>query len=73
MKALLRILRAALAGLVLVAFTASVMHSKPEYAKKEKTSCTTCHVKPGAKELNGVGKCYEEKKSLDGCKAPEKK
>ena len=72
MKALLRILRAALASLVLVAFTASVMHSKPEYSKKEKASCTTCHVKPGSKELNDVGKCYEKKKSLDRCKAPEK-
>ena len=73
MEAILRVLQVALAGLVLAALTPSVIHGKPEYSKKEKTSCTTCHVKPGSKELNGVGKCYEEKKSLDGCKAPEKK
>ncbi len=69
MRATLEVWRALLAGLVLAAFTASVTHGKPEYAKKEKTSCVTCHVKNGSKELNDVGKCYEKKKMLEGCKA----
>ncbi len=73
MKATLRILQISLAGLMLAAFAASVMQGKPEYTKKEKTACTTCHTKPGSKELNDVGKCYEKKKSLAACKAPEKK
>ncbi len=73
MKAALRILQISLAGLMLAAFAASVMQGKPEYTKKEKTACTTCHIKPGSKELNDVGKCYEKKKSLEACKAPEKK
>ncbi len=73
MKATLRILQISLAGLMLAAFAASVMQGKPEYTKKEKTACTTCHIKLGSKELNDVGKCYEKKKSLEACKAPEKK
>ncbi len=73
MKAALRILQISLPGLMLAAFAASVMQGKPEYTKKEKTACTTCHTKPGSKELNDVGKCYEKKKSLEACKAPEKK
>ncbi len=73
MKIALGVLQMVLAVLLLAAFTAVVTHSKPEYTKKEKTACTTCHVKNGSKELNDVGKCYEKKKSLDACKAPEKK
>ena len=47
---------------------ASMSYAKPEYGKKEKTACTTCHVANGKKELNDVGKCYGEKKhSLEGC------
>jgi len=38
-------------------------------AKKEKTACTTCHVKMGSKELNDVGKCYAKKKSLKACES----
>ena len=34
--------------------------AKPEYAKKEKTGCVTCHTKMGSKELNDVGKNYKE-------------
>lgn len=42
-------------------------------AKKEGVkTCVTCHVKVGSKDLNSVGKCYKEKKSLTGC-ATEKK
>lgn len=41
-------------------------------AKKEKTACTTCHVKMGSKELNDVGKCYAKKKSLKACQSGKK-
>lgn len=44
-----------------------------EIAKKEKASCTTCHVKMGSKELNDVGKCYKKKKALKACEAGTKK
>ena len=47
--------------------TASVSFGKPEYTKKEKKSCTTCHVKMKEKDLNDVGKCYHEKKDLSAC------
>jgi hypothetical protein len=53
----------ALAGLV-VSSTSS--YAKPEYGKKEKKSCTFCHVKAGSKDLNDAGKYYKEKKSLEG-------
>lgn len=43
-----------------------------EIAKKEKASCTTCHVKMGQKELNDVGKCYAKKKSLKACESATK-
>ena len=42
--------------------------AKPEFAKKEKTGCATCHVSMKSKELNLTGKCYGEKKSLTECK-----
>ena len=47
--------------------TASVSFGKPEYTKKEKKGCTTCHVKVKDKDLNDVGKCYEKKKDLAAC------
>jgi hypothetical protein len=51
----------------------SATYGKPEYAKKEKQSCTYCHVKAGAKDLNDTGKCYKDNDhSLAKCKAPEK-
>jgi len=43
-----------------------------EIAKKEKTACTTCHVKMGSKDLNDVGKCYQKKKSLKACESGAK-
>jgi len=43
--------------------------AKPDYAKKEKKGCTTCHTSMKSKDLNDVGKCYGEKKSLDQCQA----
>lgn len=51
----------AVAGL-LVCSQAS--HAKPEYSKKEKTGCVTCHVKAGSKDLNDTGKQYKETKTL---------
>ena len=38
--------------------------AKPEYSKKEKTSCVTCHVSAKSKELNEKGKHYKEHKTL---------
>jgi hypothetical protein len=46
--------------------------AKPEFAKKEKTGCVTCHVSVKSKELNATGKCYGEKKSLTECKTETK-
>lgn len=42
--------------------------AKPEFTKKEKTGCITCHTAVKSKELNDTGKCYSEKKSLAECK-----
>jgi len=57
-----------------LALTASLTLAKPEYAKKEKKSCTYCHVKMGSKDLNDVGKCYQKNKhSLEGCEPKETK
>jgi hypothetical protein len=53
-------------GTMLVCTTATF--GKPEYTKKEKTGCVTCHTKANSKELNEVGKCYEKSKALDTCK-----
>jgi len=59
------------AGLTL---TSSLLPGKQEYAKKEKKSCTYCHVKAGSKDLNDVGKCYQKNKhSLEGCESKEEK
>lgn len=55
----------ALTGIML---TMTPAVAKPEYAKKEKTGCTTCHVTIKSAELNATGKCYSDKKSLDTCK-----
>ncbi len=50
----------------------AVTYGKAEYTKKEKKSCVYCHTKANSKELNEVGKCYDKKKSLDGCAAEKK-
>jgi hypothetical protein len=55
--------------------TATLSFGKPEATKKEKKACVYCHTKAlpkDSKDLNGVGKCYEKKKSLDGCAAEKK-
>jgi len=46
----------------------SVSFGKPEYTKKEKKPCTTCHVTAKSKELNDAGKYYEKNKTLEGYK-----
>ena len=38
--------------------------AKPEYSKKEKTGCVTCHVTAKSKDLNEKGKQYKETKTL---------
>ena len=47
--------------------TTTTSSAKPEYAKKEKKSCLTCHVAAGKKDLNDVGKCYGKNHTLEGC------
>jgi hypothetical protein len=42
--------------------------AKPEYTKKEKTGCVTCHVDAKSKELNPTGDCYKKNGSLASCK-----
>jgi len=61
-------------GLMMAAFVATsvVSFATPEFTKKEKKPCTTCHVTAKSKDLNSVGKYYKEKKSLEGAPAPQK-
>jgi len=60
----------ALCGLLI---NVSRSYAKPEYTKKEKKPCVACHVSAKSKDLNDTGKCWEKKKSFDGCPAPGKK
>ena len=47
--------------------------AKPEYSKKEKTPCTTCHTAQGKKDLNATGTCYKDHNhSLTDCSVPKK-
>jgi hypothetical protein len=39
------------------------------YTKAEKKPCVTCHVSIKSKELNAVGKCYKQKRTLVGCES----
>ena len=43
-----------------------LVQAKPEYSKKEKKSCTFCHIASGKKELNPAGGYYKEKHTLEG-------
>ena len=52
------------AGLMLIVTPSA---AKPEFSKKEKKGCATCHVTMKSKDLNDTGKCYKDKKTLDGC------
>jgi|GEM_PF-1719331 len=58
---------------VALAMSSLTSFGNMKIAKKEKASCTTCHVKMGQKELNDVGKCYEKKKNLKACESAAKK
>ena len=51
----------------MVTFLGTSLQAKVEFAKKEGKKCTFCHVKAGKKDLNDVGKCYKEKKSIAKC------
>jgi len=62
-----------------LALCTSNMYGTPEYAKKEKKSCTYCHAKmlsdkaEMAKNLNTTGTCYKDNDhSLAKCEAPKK-
>ena len=52
--------------------TTGVSSAKPEYTKKEKKPCVTCHVTAQSKELNDTGKFYKEHKTLEGAPAAKK-
>jgi hypothetical protein len=74
----MRALKVTLPAAILMAgflLCTSATYGKMEYMKKEGVkSCTYCHVKAGAKDLNDTGKCYAANDhSLAKCKAPEKK
>jgi hypothetical protein len=53
-------------GGLLTAFVLSsaLSFAKPEYTKKEKKPCTTCHTKQGSKELNEKGQYYKKNQKL---------
>jgi hypothetical protein len=43
-----------------VLFASAISFAKPEYTKKEKTPCVTCHVTAKSKDLNATGECYKK-------------
>lgn len=47
--------------------TVSQLNATAKFSKDTGEKCTVCHVKMGKPELNDKGKCFKEKKSLDGC------
>lgn len=69
MRRLSCVLTAFVLGAGLVVF-ASVSYGTPEMTKKEGAKCAVCHTK--GKELNKVGECYKESKSLKECQEKEK-
>jgi hypothetical protein len=66
MKTIKFIVPAAVATVGLL-ISSAPSYGKPEYSKKEKTGCVTCHVSAKSKDLNDVGKCYSDKKELKTC------
>jgi hypothetical protein len=61
-----------------ILFCTTSVFGTPDYAKKEKKACTTCHAKVSTdkaemvKNLNATGTCYKENDhSLEKC-APKK-
>ncbi|HEY4684293.1 MAG TPA: hypothetical protein VIH17_13725 [Candidatus Acidoferrales bacterium] len=72
-RKLSRLIKAAVAIVIIGVWGISLSHAKPEYSKKESKACTYCHIKMGTKELNDAGKCYaKHNHSLEGCKAEAK-
>ncbi len=68
----MRTLKLALPAVILIGgltIPATVSFGKAEYTKKEKKGCVYCHTKATSKELNKVGECYQQKKTLEGCEA----
>jgi hypothetical protein len=43
-----------------VLFSSAISFAKPEYTKKEKVACATCHVTAQSKDLNPTGECYKK-------------
>jgi hypothetical protein len=68
----MRLLKFMVPGTILAAglmLSTTSSYGKMEYSKKEKKSCTFCHVKAGSKELNDAGKYYAaHNHSLEGYK-----
>lgn len=60
----MRLTFAMLTAFGLLCLSAVPMQAKPEFAKKEKKGCTTCHVSAKTKDLNETGKYYKEHKEL---------
>jgi hypothetical protein len=78
MRTLKLVIPASIAALGLLISTSSV-YGRPEYAKKEKKSCTFCHTKVSSektemeKNLNTTGTCYKENEhSLAKCEPTKK-
>jgi hypothetical protein len=70
----MKVIRTLFVAIIVSGFFLSLAQAKPEYAKKEKKSCTFCHVKMGSKELTDAGKYYKEHDhSLEGYQAAETK
>jgi hypothetical protein len=67
MRNIINLLACGTLAVGLIAVTAR-LDAKPDYTKKEKTPCTTCHVKNGSKELNEKGTYYKEHKALPPAK-----
>jgi len=72
----MRVLKLAIPSAILMAgflVCTTATYGKPEYSKKEGKTCTYCHVKAGAKDLNDTGNCYKTNgHSLAKCAEPKK-
>lgn len=71
----MKFLKMTIPGMILATglfLTSTVSYGTVEFSKKEKKACATCHPAGKTKELTATGKCYKEKKSLEGCAAANK-
>lgn len=55
------------ASLVAWLMVAPNAFSTVAYSKEVGKPCAHCHVKAGSKDLNDMGKCFQTKKTLEGC------